>query len=403
MTNVMTPANSGIGVGPNNPAPANLSNSSMAQSAAPASASAIPFTRGSTDGTMADFQGTVAFNAGQQIALQTNAFLTAIEIELEVTTAGNTAAVAFNPDAPWNLIKLLQFNDPANQAIITPISGYGLYLANKYLPETGCLFDPKLDPNYEAVTGTAANGGSISIRLIVPIEIRHRDAFGALANSAANQRFLLTINTGATTDLYATAPTVLPTNITMKIYQHYWTSPPAFVTSTSGQVAVAPEPSGLGTVGFMRYERHNEVSGGGAPPIQITSVGDYIETLIFVLRNTSNARESTDWPDEFDFWVNDFQTQALNIKMWQREMARVYKYDSGAAEAPGGLDNGVFVLTKTMGLFDKMDNFALASQYIPTTASSKLQIRGSTWGAGASYLEVYVRSIRPNSAAALFG
>ncbi len=401
MTMVNTPVNSGIGVGPNNPAPANLSNSAMAQ-APSATTAAVPFTRGSMDATMTDSSGSVGFGSTTQIGLQTNAFLSHLELEMTITTAGNAAAVAFNADAPWNVINQIKLDDPSGQSIMAPISGYNLYLLNKYALDTGCGFDPKTDPDYAATTGTGATGGSISIRLVVPIEMRHRDAFGALNNSAANQRYLLTIITGATTDLYSTAPTTLPTTISYSITQKYWTSPPAVIVSSAGQTSVQQTPSGLGSVGFVRYERHNEVSGGGQPSIQLNNVGDYISTLIFVLRNSSGARDSTDWPSEFDWWVNDFQVHALKINKWTRDLARFYGYNRAAAEAAGGLDTGVFPLFQLNGLFDKAENFGPASQYLPTDATTKLQIRGSTWGSGASYLEVISRMIRPVSGAALF-
>lgn len=185
-------------------------------------------------------------------------------------------------------------------------------------------------------------------------------------------------------------------------------------------------PAGLGTVAFVRYERHNEVSGGGTPQIQLNNVGDYISTLIFVLRNASNQRDGTtnaavqpvaalgDWPTEFDWWVNDFQVHALNVGDWQRQMARMYGYRSAigpqatgiATTTPntngGALDVGVFVLYSTLGLFDRMENFQPAGQYLPTDSTTKLQIRGSSFGSGASYLEVITRMIRPVSGAALF-
>lgn len=403
MTMVSAPPNSGVGVGPNNPAPANLQNSAMANSPSAATA-AIPFTRGSTDATMNDAAGTVAFSTQLQLSLQTNAFLSHLEAEFTIATAGNAAAVAFNADAPWNLINSIKVDDPSGQSIMAPISGYGLYLMNKYLPDTGCGFDPKSDPGFILTSGTGATGGSITFRVIIPIETRHRDALGALNNSAANQRYLLTIQTGATTDLYSTPPTTLPTVISYSITQKYWTSPPSVIVSSGGQTSVQQTPSGLGTVAFTRFETHNEVNGGGSPSIQLNNVGDYISTLIFVLRASAagNARDAADWPPEFDWWVNDFQVHSLKTGKWLRDMARFYGYDRAAPEAAGGLDNGVFVLYQLNGLFDRKDNFGPASQYLPTDATTKLQIRGSTWGAGAGTLQVYSRMIRPVSGAALF-
>lgn len=427
MTSTAVPASTGIGAPGTQPAPASLSRSPMSSTPS-AATSAIPFTRGSTDATMKDNQGAIAFASTNttQIQLQTNAFLTALVFEFSTVAGSNSATVVYLPDAPYAYINQIRLDDPAGQSIIAPITGYQLYLLNKYLPDTGCLYDPQADPNFNLVAGSGGTGGSFVFRLVLPVEHRHRDAFGALNNSAANQRYLVTLNTNSSTSVYSTPPSTVPTNVNYGIYQQYWTSPPQTITTSQGSSAVQATPAGLGTVAFVRYERHNEVSGGGTPQIQLNNVGDYISSLIFVLRNSSNQRDGTagsaaspivalgDWPTEFDWWVNDFQVHALAIGDWQRNMARFYRYNAAMGPSASGvatttpntnanaLDVGVFVLYQMFGLFDRGDNFEPAGQYLPTDATTKLQIRGSTFGTGASYLEVITRMIRPVSGAALF-
>jgi hypothetical protein len=420
MTTTAVPTSTGIGAPGTAPAPASLARSPMS-SGPSAPSSAIPFTRGSTLATMRD--ATRTYTAGQQdqIQLQTNAFLEAVIMDFSLVTAANAAAVTFAADSPWQVIQQIKLDDPAGQSIITPVSGYNLYLLNKYLPDVECALDPKRDPNYSAVTGAVATGGSFSFRLVLPIEHRRRDALGALNNSAANQRYLITINIiPAFATLYGTPPTTPAPSLFLQVYQEYWTSPPSTIQTAQGQSSVQPTPSGLGTVGFVRYERHNEVNGGGAPQIQLNNVGDYIS---IVLRDTAGARDinvgpqsatNQNFPPEFDWWVNDFQVHALstvgaspvtattgNGGVWPRMMSRFYDYPN-AFEAAGGLDNGVFVLTPLAYLFDRTYNFSPANQYLPTDATTKLQIRGSIWGNGSNFLEVITRMIRPVSGAALF-
>lgn len=398
----MVPTSTGIGAPGTAPAPASLARSPMASQAQPAAAAAIPFTRGSSLATMADFSSTYSPGSTNQVALQTNAYLEYLVLDVQLTTSGNAASVTFAADAPWSVISSLSLNDPANQAIITPITGYGAFLLAKYLSDTGCFSDPQQDSNYVATTGSGGTGGSFSFRLVVPVEHRKRDALGAVNNSAANQRYLLSFNIiAAFASLYGTAPTTEATTVSISCTQAYWTSPPAQITTSAGTTQVAQTPTGLGTVGFVRYERHNEVSGGGSPQIQLNNVGDYLSGIIFVLRNGSNARDVADWPSPFAWWVNDFQVHSLTLNFWQHELSRFYGY-RGAVGAAGGLDTGVFPLHQLISLFDEVKNFAPASQYLPTDATTKLQIRGSTWGASASYLEVYTRAIRPSSGAALF-
>jgi hypothetical protein len=416
------PQSTGIGAPGTAPAPANLGRSPMA-AGAQAPAAAIPFARASTLATMRD--ATRAYTAGQQdqVQLQTNAFLENVIMDVSLITAGNSASVTFAADGPWNVINQIRLDDPAGQSIIAPITGYQLYVLNKYLPDVECNFDPKRDPTYFATTGTGATGGSFGFRLVLPIEHRRRDAFGALNNSAANQRYLITINiVAAFTSVYGTAPTTAATTLNVQFYQQYWTSPPANITTSQGASQTQATPAGLGTTGFVRFERHNEVSGGGTPQIQLNNVGDYISSLIFILRDTAGARDITsgaqsattaNMPSEFDFWINDFQVHALSCYgpagavangqggTWQRDLARFFSLYA-TWEAAGGLDNGVWPLYQLASLFDECANFGPANQYLPTDATTKLQIRGSTFGSGAANLEVLTRIIRPSSGAALF-
>jgi len=405
---VTVPSSTGIGAPGTAPAPASLSRSPMSASPSGA-ATAIPFTRGSTLATMQDATLTVAPSTTYQVQLQTNAFLENIVLDVAATTSGN--ACTFSMDSPWTFFSSIQLLDPAGQAIITPITGYQLYLLNKYLPDTDCAFDPIRDPNYLLATAT----GILSFRLCVPVEHRRRDALGALNNSAANQRYLLTLTTSALNtigqgNLFLTNALTTAAVYTVNAYQQYWTSPPATITTSAGATQVQGTPSGLGTVGFVRYERHNEMNGGGAPQIQLNNVGDYISDIFFVnrLAATYNLRDQASWPNPWAWWVNDFQVFALTVNDWQRWMARFYNFWSGIQVGilpptlGGMLDTGVFTLPWLHGLFDNQENFGPANQYLPTDATTKLQIRGSTWGSTVGFVEVITRLIRPVSGAALF-
>jgi len=405
---VTVPSSTGIGAPGTAPAPASLSRSPMSASPSGA-ATAIPFTRGSTLATMQDATLTVVPSTTYQIQLQTNAFLENIVLDVAATTSGN--ACTFSMDSPWTFFSSIQLLDPAGQAIITPITGYQLYLLNKYLPDTDCAFDPIRDPNYLLATAT----GILNFRLSVPVEHRRRDALGALNNSAANQRYLLTLTTSALNtigqgNLFLTNALTTAAVYTVNAYQQYWTSPPATITTSAGATQVQGTPSGLGTVGFVRYERHNEMNGGGAPQIQLNNVGDYISDIFFVnrLAATYNLRDQASWPNPWAWWVNDFQVFALTVNDWQRWMARFYNFWSGIQVGilpptlGGMLDIGVFTLPWLHGLFDNQENFGPANQYLPTDATTKLQIRGSTWGSTVGFVEVITRLIRPVSGAALF-
>ena len=415
----IAPTSTGIGAPGTAPAPANLGRSPMASQPGASGPSLIPFTRASSLATMQDYTGTIAAGVSQQIQLQTNAFLESLVVEFSMVATGNTATVAFALEGPFSVISSIKLDDPAGQSIIAPITGWQLYTLNKYLPDTDCYFDPVRDPGFSATAstgGTASNGGSFDFRLVIPIEHRRRDAFCTVNNSAANQRYLLTITTNSSytnttagsSQLYTTAPTNAGV-LTVTVFQQYWTSPPNAIVTSQGSVGTQQTPGGLGSVAFVRYERHNEVNGGGSPQVQLNNVGDYLSSIIFTLRSTSSGapRDQADWPNPFFWWVNDFNVDALNLSDWQRWMARAYGLYGGVATTPvgnpGSLDTGVFVMWKMNAIFDKIENFAPANQYLPTDATTKLQVRGSTFGASANFLEVLTRTVRPLSGAALFG
>jgi len=410
--NQSAPASTGIGT--TAAAPANLSRSGVNQTPAASTAQNIPFTRASTLATAKDASllGLVA-GATQQISLQTNAFLENLILDVQAVGGTGVAAVYTN-DAPFNAISI-KLDDPAGQNIVTTLTGFALYTMNKYLPDTDCAFDPTRDPNYAIPTT-----GNFSFRVVVPVEVRRRDAFGALNNSAANARYLLTVTTnasyvanGAANDpnyIFSTAPTGPLTGINVYVYQQYWTSPPASIVSAGQNLPTQQTPTGLGSVAFIRFEQHNEISGGGSPMIQFNNVGDIITFINFTIRGTlaavNSQRDPLDWPAEFDFFVNDFQVTAWSLNDLQRAISRFYNYPGAVTAAPtaGRLDNGVFPLFTFCALTDAVDNWTMANQYLPTDATTKLQIRNSTWGTTATnqVLQIHTRLVRPVTGAALY-
>ena len=438
MSNQATvPASTGIGAPSNGASPASLERSPGA--AAPGQqAQRIPFTRASSVAAMQDATlSALAPGVATQVNLLTNAFLAYIILNVQVVTSANAATVKWNADGPYNILGAagVQLTDPSNQAIVTAISGFKLAQLNKFLADTGCNFDPSRDPNFAMLPSAANNGagssaataGSASFRLVIPVENRRRDALGALTNSAANEQMHLIITPaasfGAGTDtennVYSTAPTTLPT-LNIQVWQMYWTSPPAVIVSGGSSVPTARTPSGLGTVGYVRAERHAEIAGGGSAPFQLSSVGDVITNINWTLRTsttlntratyaaaqTFNAGYAGSWPSTFNLAINDFTVLALGQDMWLRELARFFDCWSGVsaqAGSPGALDAGVFSLAPFWrGLFDGNYNFDPAGQYLATEAGTKIQVRDTVWGASAAYLEVDVRILSPESGASLY-
>ena len=312
-TQTQVPQSTGIGAPANGPAPASLERSPGAAQPQ-AQAQKIPFTRASSLAAMQDATlMNLAPGIATQVNLMTNAFLEYIILNVQIVAVntGTPATVKWGKDAPFNIFGSagIQLTDPSNQAIITAISGFKLAQLNKYLGDTGCNYDPCKDPNFAMLptaanngTGsTAATGGSASFRLVIPIENRRRDALGALTNSAANEvmHLILTpaasfaVGTDQENSVYVGAAPFVSVTLNVQVWQMYWTSPPAVIVSGGTSVPTARTPAGLGTVGYVRAERHTEIAGGGSAPFQLTSVGDVIASINWTLRTTvaTNQRD----------------------------------------------------------------------------------------------------------------
>jgi hypothetical protein len=80
-------------------------------------------------------------------------------------------------------------------------------------------------------------------------------------------------------------------------------------------------------------------------------------------------------------------------------MSRIYGLNAGASkDVKAGLDTGVYVIPfYALAEGSAMAN-ARRSQYLPTLDASLLQLRGTSWGAGASTLEIITNSVVPMSA-----
>jgi len=429
------PLSSGIGAPAPGEAPGSLVNSPISATPSKQTAAAIPFTRGSTLATMQDAQLN-NMTPGQpiEINLQTNAYLEYITLDTSIVAVNTDAnEVSWQADGPFNIwgISGIQLVDSANLPLITPISGFKLAQLNKFLCDTDQFFDPASDSGFfmDPLPGAASEtlvAGSANFRLVIPVEVRRRDALGAITNSDAGKPVRLTLTPAASfaagadtqNNVYVTNAPATSVTLNVQVFQTYWTQPPQVIVSGSQSTATVASPAGLGTLGFIRSELHKEIAGGGDGPFQLTSVGLIISNLIWTLRlSTDNERDAytngsainggyANWPAVFHFNVNDFNTLSLGQDNWLYEMSRFYGLRNGVsavAGTPGTLDAGVFTFGPWWsGMFNAADNFSTANQFLATESGTKLQSVNNIWGTDSASVSVDVRTIRPISGATLY-
>lgn len=374
-----------------------------------APAAVIPFTRASRKKSRLLGQfGPVTLNTGQQmlpiIQAGVGGYLRKLRLLVTGTTSGNSAATAFQNDAPFNVLQNITFTSPNGDSIISILDGFALYALNKYGAFATGAVDPVADPSFSKTTGSGATGGSFQFVIDIPLEIDARDAFCSLQNMAANQQFQLQLGLNSIAQLYSTAPTTAP-QVTITAVMEYWSAPNS--TNTDGNVQ-ATAPIGDGSVALVQTQSPALVP-NAQQNIQLLNVGNVIRNSIFILRDSSGVRDETDWPAVTNFYVNNDLWYRKDKALWRTQQAREYGFKTAPTAAPtaGALDNGVYILTDFMndgsgagdGVVSGSNNRDL---WLVTGPGTAFNVEAQNWGASASALQVVQSIVKPSSPQALY-
>ena len=341
--------------------------------------------------------------------LLSDAWLVGIEVIVTVTAAGNADdnSVVFAADAPFNIIQLLQVQDPGGAQILAPHSGYQLFAKQKYgafrIDPPYC--DPRLDPCYTLVAGEGANGGSASFRLFIPFACRPFDVYGALANADSGRQYKFSMTAAPSSVLYTTAPTNPPT-ITITGTGIYRLNPP----STLAGKRVQPNPPWYTAQGAARVYLDVVTppvpsSVAGNIGLQLNIQGRIIREIIMIARNDDGVRIGAPgdgtYPDTTTWVFNKFPRFVLGDLEWVAEMAEAYGYsavDAGGTftlDAAGTLDTGVRVLHQFMLTGSgKVKANQTGFGWLQTVSGSQILQQGQ-WGVAVESLEVLVTDIAP--------
>lgn len=303
----------------------------------PPGAQFIPFHRaaGPVRSSLGTVQSLTQTTSQQPLTSQVGGtgFIVWIDLEVNLVTAANIAAVALAEDAPWAALASITLDDGGPQMI--NIDGFGLFLLNLYGGYG--MTDPTASSDagvYSAITtGAGGTAGSGRFRYRIPIAVNPRDYFGLLGNQDRATKYNLRNDLGPGTAIYSTAPTSLPTTT---------------ITQTLGSVPVpGPQaadgrpqeqiPPAYGVVHYMTSVRSD------AAPAPSSAVNHYIRNLsnavrlfILVFRAgagaTPRATAESNMPTAIDFKVG---TDVLYHEDW-RERRRIM-WDHYRIAAPSGV------------------------------------------------------------------
>lgn len=347
-----------------------------------------PFKIGAQDIDDRPYDVTVSLTAGTQsltpqYEVPATGFLNELEILVQATGSNTAAAVAFEEDGPFNVIDLLAFTDTNNSEIITPLSGWDLYIVNKF-GGYGFSDDAKESPVYSVTTGAVATGGSFAFVLRIPVELVPRDALGSLPNKSASTPFKVRITVAANSTVYSTPPDG-STSVRFRINPRSYWEPTA--TDGSGN-PVAPNPPGVNTTQF--WNKSDYTVAAGSFSLQLTSsTGFPVRNLIFVLRDSDGSRSQgeSDFPDPLRMQVQSNTTVDVLKLIWQDRLARWYGYTGAVGDTAGNKDNGVYVLPYCRDFWPK-PGWENRRSYLRTSDGMRLTLLGTIGGTGTHTMTV---------------
>lgn len=362
----------------------------------------IPFTRAARKKTLLLGQfGPIAMTAAQQplpvIQAGVGGFLRKLVLTVVGTSAANAAAVAFQPDAPFNILQSITFTSPNSDSIVSLLDGFALAMLYKYGALGSGPIDPVADPSFSVTTGAGGTGGSFQFVIALPIEVDTRDAYGALQNMAANQQFALQLAINNIASVYSTPPTNAPT-VTITAVMHYWSAPQA--TNGDGNPQ-ATAPVGDGTVSLIQTQQPAIVA-GSQQKIQQLNVGNTIRFGLYILRTGAGVRTETDWPATTNFYVNNDLWYTKPKAQWRTQHAQEYGFKSAPTATPtaGALDNGVYPFTDFVNDGGAGDGTVNGAQnrnlWLVTGPGTNFQVEAVNWGGAAAQLQIIQNVIRPS-------
>lgn len=308
-----------------------------------------PQRRFSNTQTVSNLNGATSF---QPIQLPATGFVRKIAMFFQGSMTCASAGTTVAGDAPFNLIAAVTLTDATGQPITQPVSGYNLYLLNKYLGMgtvdggNGPTFSnsPQVGPEY-SYTSTATSG-TATFRLDLDLEQDFNSGYGCIPNLDSNASLQLKIDVAVYTVAW-TGTTVSAATLSVRTTQWYW----APVSATVGGVAAETQPRGFGDYLETRYETQT-VSAAAENLVNVTNRGGMIKGVIAVSRNAGTRTAYTAATNVGVLLDNNPIDEGVLLEEQQDYLRRRYGYigtdltTSYAALTAGtlpGLDRGVMV------------------------------------------------------------
>jgi hypothetical protein len=306
----------------------------------PSPGRSIPFRRATTFRTAQIPTSSALITAGAQqvdVVVEGSGYIYGIDLHVNATTAGNSAATAFQEDGPWSALDTVVFRDVNGELV--NVTGYHLRLMNLYAgyatfkdaPVT-TEASPSTDTAniFNKITGAGATGGSFRGHLFVPCGLNRRDLRGILGNQDRAQKYSLRTDFAASASIYATAPTTLPTMNVEKVYENYAVPSAA----NANQAPQAQYPDDFGILHYTTQTVNATAPAASATiPHFLSRLGNTIRMIALVIRvNGSRATAEANLPTRVQFNLGDTPLFVEPVPYRRMLMYRRYGWD-----APNGV------------------------------------------------------------------
>lgn len=367
----------------------------MAQTA---TAPAIPFAVASQYSTRPSFDlpvQTLQAAAPTQVSpvqIPAVGYLQGLLLEVTVTGTGGTTP-AFTADGPWNVIQSINFRNASGVNLIAPLTGYDLFLINKYGGQSAPGFGPYAQPDFGFNFAEVAP--SAHFFLWLPLGLDPSDAYGVIPALASNANYQMEMSLAAVSTVLTGAPAV---TVAVSATAHYFDLPAAQNQVGVGQ-ATMPASQAVSV-----WQKETPTVSPGNQLLQSFNVGNVIRNHIITLRNSSGARIDTNgWPSLLELYLDNQPRFSLSKAEHEYLMARWYGLGAVTKDVVNGLDTGVYVVPfHTLLGSASGDPANTRAQLLPTMNATLLQYRFQDFGSAASRVEIMTEAVTTTDAAYLY-
>jgi hypothetical protein len=303
--------------------------------------------------------------------LPPNNILRGIAIEVTGAVTGqSTSSVAFNADAPLNWASTFNFTTAGGTSIVGSFDSYTAGIVQKWGGYARNA-DIKNSAAYTVTTGSGGTAGSFTLVHRIPVEIVSRSGFGGLSNTSTEAPLQLNLVLNASTALYSTAPSVLPTVSVKGSLLGYWAGP-------SGRAT----PRNFGTTQFWNQQTYNSLNGAQTYTLQAPpGMGNPHRNWVAINRTTAGARSSANFPSPLNLTFRGNTLYQLDNLLWVDEMSRAFGYNA-ALDTANGCDTGVYVIPFNAD-FTYQPGSETGDGYLDTANGDPIGLNG-TWGAACN-------------------